>query len=577
MKKNKIVCTALQPGYIPWLGFFNLMERADIFVYRDDVQYDKSWRNRNRIKTNREAGFSWLTVPVKSSNITPLKEVEIDNRQEWQKIHWELILENYYYGKNKTLYFEEFKSFFEDVYLTKKWVNLVELDLYIIDYIKDYLKIKTEIVFASNLKLNHNDRTDDLIDICKQVNSNYYLSTNASSDYIIPEKFLSNNIELSYQNYEHPIYHQNYGKFIPYLSVIDLLFNEGPNSKKIIMKEPTVKKGDAMWEGKKILVTGGTNFIGSHLIDKLLNKGAIVTAIDNIDENKALNIRHNLANERFKYCKGNIMNKSLIEGIIKESEIIFHFAPVIGIYLFANQPLREFEINIKATKILLDFALKYGSKVVLASDSEVYGKNPKVPWSEEDDRVLGSTIYDRWIYATSKAVEEHLCFSYFSNGLSGLIFRLFNPFGPRLDEQGRGRVISIFTEQALAGEPITVIDDGSQTRCFTYIDDIVNGVLAGTEKKEAEGKIFNLGAQQEISMLKLAKMIKEYTDSSSEIKFVNAEIVYGKKYEDLKRRVPDVTKAKNIFGFEVTTSFETGLKKTIDWFKQTHFNRAAAK
>ena len=224
-------------------------------------------------------------------------------------------------------------------------------------------------------------------------------------------------------------------------------------------------------------------------------------------------------------------------------------------------------VNVNGTQNVLKAAFKYGRKVVFSSTSEVYGRNPNLPWAEDDDRVVGSTRIDRWCYSTSKAVGEHFCFAYHRLGLPVTILRYFNIFGPRLDKLDAGRIITIFMGQLLRNEPLTVIGDGTQTRCFTYVSDAVKATANAGLQDNTNGEIYNIGTDVETSILDLARAMIEISGSSSEIRFVAQEDVYGDSYEDIGRRVPDATRMKEILGVRDLSRLEDGLRRTIDWFR----------
>ena len=219
------------------------------------------------------------------------------------------------------------------------------------------------------------------------------------------------------------------------------------------------------------------------------------------------------------------------------------------------------------TQNVLKTAFKYGRKVVFSSTSEVYGRNPKLPWSEDADRVLGSTQIDRWCYSTSKAVGEHFCFAYHKLGLPMTIIRYFNIFGPRLDKLDAGRIITIFMGQLLRNEALTVIGDGLQTRCFTYVSDAVKATANAGLQEDTDGDVFNIGTDVETSILELAKRMIEISGSSSEIRFVAQGDVYGPSYEDIGRRVPDATRMRERLGVRELVSLDEGLRQTIEWFR----------
>jgi len=326
-------------------------------------------------------------------------------------------------------------------------------------------------------------------------------------------------------------------------------------------------------KNKKILVTGGSGFLGSHLIDRLLKEKAKVYCIDDFSTGRKEKTSHHLNNKNFHLTAETILNEKVMKSLVQECDLIFHFAAVVGVHLYVTQPRKVLEVNIEGTKIILDIAAKYNKKVLFSSTSEVYGRNPKVPWAEDDDRVLGSTTIDRWVYSTTKAVNEHLCLAYHkSYGLPVVIFRFFNAYGPRIDEPGSGRVIAILGAQAIENKPLTIIGDGKQTRCFTYIDDVIDGVIAAANSDVAIGQIFNIGNDKETTILELAKTIKRVFKSKSKIVFVDQKEIYGESYEDIPRRVPCTEKARRMLGFNPTTSLEKGLKKTFPWFKKNYYS-----
>jgi UDP-glucose 4-epimerase len=317
---------------------------------------------------------------------------------------------------------------------------------------------------------------------------------------------------------------------------------------------------------KKALVTGGSGFLGSYLCEDLLKRGSEVYALDIAGPEK---VAHLAEHKNFHYVQGSVLDRDMLDSLINRCDIVFHFGAMVGVHLYVMDPLNVLEVNIQGTRLIAELAFKYGKKVCFASTSEVYGKSTKIPYNEDDDRVLGSTKIDRWCYSTSKAAGEHYLFAYHKLGLPIVIYRFFNAYGPRLDKLGAGRVITIFLEQFLNNKPITVADDGNQTRCFTYVDDAIEAVIKAAELKKAEGEIFNIGSNKEVTMLELANLMKKIGSFSSEIELTPYKKVYGKSYEDVRRRVPDIKKAKEILGWEAKTSLEAGLKKTIDYFRKS--------
>ncbi len=320
----------------------------------------------------------------------------------------------------------------------------------------------------------------------------------------------------------------------------------------------------------KVLITGGGGFLGSHLGDGLLAAGHEVTALDTSPD---LKVRHNLNNPKFRYIKGSIFDLDLLESLIAKADLVYHLAAVVGVEHYVEDPLHVLNVNVNGTQNVLKFAHRYDKKIVFASTSEVYGKSKDAPFREDGDRLLGSTEIDRWCYSTSKAVGEHFCFAYGKLGLPVVIVRFFNVYGPRLDRIDVGRVITIFMGQLLRGEDLTVIGDGQQTRSFTYVDDAVAAFIQAGLRPEAVGKIFNIGNDTETSILELAEaMIRAcpglFPGRESKITFVPQEKIYGSSYEDIARRVPDITRMRTILGVSPTISLEEGLRKTIDWFRK---------
>ena len=315
----------------------------------------------------------------------------------------------------------------------------------------------------------------------------------------------------------------------------------------------------------KVLITGGAGFLGSHLCDAFLSRGDQVICLDSGSISK---IQHNFNNPNFTYVHDTVLNEPMVDSLVGQVDLVYHLAAVVGVEHYVADPYAVLNVNVNGTQIVLRAAYKYKKKVIFSSTSEVYGRNPKVPWSEDDDRVLGSTRIDRWCYSTSKAVGEHFCFAYYKIGLPVVVLRYFNVYGPRLDALDRGRVITIFLGQALRNEPITVVGDGTQTRCFTYVDDAIRATVEAGLREEAVGEIINIGSNRETQIRELAELIVRLSGSSSEIVFVPQEKVYGPSYEDVPRRVPDTTRMEKILGVRAETPLEEGLQRTIEYFKQ---------
>jgi UDP-glucose 4-epimerase len=318
----------------------------------------------------------------------------------------------------------------------------------------------------------------------------------------------------------------------------------------------------------KLLVTGGAGYIGSNLVDALLADGHEVYVVDNLSTGKIGNIRHLLGKDQFHFVNDTILNRALMDRLISEVDQVYHLAAVVGVKYVVEDPLKNIYTNVTGTEVVLQTAYKYWKRTVIASSSEVYGKSTDVPWQEDGDCLFGPTTVARWSYAMAKAIDEHFAYAYASKGHPVSIVRYFNSYGPRLDPRGYGSVIAKFITQARLGQPLTVFDDGQQTRCFTYIDDTIRGtVLAGTVP-EAVGQVFNIGSNRETSIMELASMIRDLVGSESEIVNVPYRNVFGGNFEETRRRVPDVQRAAEVLGFQATTPLEEGLSRTISWFRQ---------
>jgi UDP-glucose 4-epimerase len=318
----------------------------------------------------------------------------------------------------------------------------------------------------------------------------------------------------------------------------------------------------------RILVTGGAGFIGSHLCERLLKDGNQVDVIDDLSTGSLENIRSLLENDKFTFINDSVLNEKIMYTLIDKCEMIYHLAASVGVKLIVEEPVRTIETNIRGTEVVLEIAKKFGRKVILASTSEVYGKNGNVPFNEEDDCLFGSTTFSRWSYACSKAIDEFLGLAYHRQfGLPVLIVRLFNTVGERQTGQ-YGMVIPRFVKAALLGEPLQIYGDGKQTRCFAYVQDVINGMIALASDPSAYGDLYNIGSTEEISIESLALMIKDMTGSSSEILYIPYENVYGPGFDDMRRRVPSLEKISKQVKYEPKTSLEMTLEITIDYFRR---------
>ena len=295
-------------------------------------------------------------------------------------------------------------------------------------------------------------------------------------------------------------------------------------------------------------------------MEALLARGHFVIAIDDLSTGTIWNLDEARKNPRFSYYVDSVMNERLMAELVDRVDMVYHLAAAVGVRLIVEQPVHTIETNIRGTEIVLELAARKRKKVLLTSTSEVYGKSAKVPFSENDDLVLGSTTRPRWAYACSKAIDEFLGLAYYRQfGMPVIIARLFNTVGPRQTGQ-YGMVVPRFVEQALRGEPLTVYGDGQQTRAFAYVGDVVEGLIALMEEGRAPGEVFNVGNDQEISIANLAGLVIERTRSSSTIEFIPFERAYDENFEDLQRRVPDLSKIRKFIGY----SPKVGIEEIID-------------
>jgi UDP-glucose 4-epimerase len=319
----------------------------------------------------------------------------------------------------------------------------------------------------------------------------------------------------------------------------------------------------------RVLITGGAGFIGSHLAEALLGAGHQVTVIDDLSTGSFDNIAHLKGQAGFRYTIDTIMNEPVLAELVDQCDAVYHLAAAVGVRLIVEAPVRTLETNVHGTEVVLKAAAKKQRIVVVASTSEVYGKSDAVPFREDGDIALGPTVKHRWAYACSKALDEFLALAYWKEKrLPVIIVRFFNTVGPR--QTGRyGMVVPNFVRQALAGEPITVFGDGTQTRCFTYVGDVVGALTAVVTRAQAYGNVYNVGNTEEISITGLAERVKALTGSASPIVTIPYDQAYESGFEDMPRRVPDLTKIRELIGYQPRVSLDEILRLVID-YQRTH-------
>ena len=318
----------------------------------------------------------------------------------------------------------------------------------------------------------------------------------------------------------------------------------------------------------RALITGGAGFIGSHLSEALLDQGDEVLVLDNLSTGSIDNITHLKGRPGFEYFVDTVTNEPLLAELIDRADVVFHFAAAVGVKLIVEQPVYTIETNVHGTEVVLKHANKKKKLVVIASTSEVYGKSEDVPFREDSDLVLGPTPKHRWAYACSKAIDEFLALAYWKERkLPVIIVRFFNTVGPRQSGQ-YGMVIPNFVRQALAGEPITVFGDGTQQRAFTHVTDVVGALLKLIAEPKAVGQVINIGNKQEITILALAERVRELSGSDSPIKLVPYDDAYESGFEDMPRRVPDLTRVEGLIGYKATLQLDEILTQVIDYFRK---------
>jgi UDP-glucose 4-epimerase len=318
----------------------------------------------------------------------------------------------------------------------------------------------------------------------------------------------------------------------------------------------------------RVLVTGGAGYIGSHLVDRLVYLGHNVTVIDDLSTGSLQNLDG--AQPHIAFVQGSILDEALVERLVRDTDVVFHLAAAVGVGHIVEQPLASLITNVRGAEHVIGAAMTYDKRLLVASTSEIYGKTKKMPMSEDDDRVLGSTTIARWGYSTAKAIDEHLALAHAAEGRRVSVVRYFNSYGPRLDPRGYGSVVANLMRQALKNEPLTVHGDGTQTRCFTYVTDTVECTVRAGLDDGAQGLVFNVGNDRETTILELARKIIALTGSQSDVSFVSHEARYGKGFEDTVRRVPDVRRARDVLNFSAGIDLDEGLQRTLTWWRETY-------
>jgi UDP-glucose 4-epimerase len=317
----------------------------------------------------------------------------------------------------------------------------------------------------------------------------------------------------------------------------------------------------------RVLITGGAGFIGSHLSEAYLERGDEVFIIDDLSTGSIQNIQHLKSDKRFHYVIDSVHNQPVAAELVDQCDVVFHLAAAVGVKLIVESPVRTIETNVRGTEVILNLANKKKKKVLVASTSEVYGLSDQVPFREDGNLVMGATTKGRWSYACSKAIDEFLALAYWrEKRLPTIVVRLFNTVGPRQTGQ-YGMVIPTFVRQALSGRPITVYGDGGQTRCFGYVGDVVSALVKLMDHPDAVGQVFNIGSNEEVSIMELAKRVKELTESGSEIVCIPYDEAYEEGFEDMPRRVPDITKVNQMVGFRPEMQLDGILKRVIDFYE----------
>jgi UDP-glucose 4-epimerase len=317
-----------------------------------------------------------------------------------------------------------------------------------------------------------------------------------------------------------------------------------------------------------VLITGGAGFIGSHLAQALLNDGQQVVVVDDLSTGSLDNISHLMGHDRFQFVRESVRCAATMTALVDRCDVIFHLAAAVGVQLIVDQPVHTIETNIHGSEVMLNLANKFGRKIVVASTSEVYGKNTKIPFNEDDDTTLGCTTFTRWSYACSKMVDEFLALAYHDQyGLPAIVCRFFNTVGPR--QTGRyGMVVPRFVKKALEGEPLEIYGSGKQSRCFTNVADVVSALLRLVDCPGAVGQVINIGTTESITVDALADKVIQMTSSRSTKKRLSYEEAYGRAFDDMLVRVPDLAKVKRLIGYQPAFTLEQTLQQVIDYEKK---------
>lgn len=318
----------------------------------------------------------------------------------------------------------------------------------------------------------------------------------------------------------------------------------------------------------KILITGGAGFVGSHLADKLHGEGHEITIIDDLSTGRYQNVAHLEGQERFRLIIETVLNESLMEELIRESDRVFHMASAVGVKLIMEHPVKTIETIFRGTDVVLNCCARFRKRVLIPSTSEVYGKSTQVPFAEDNDILKGSTSKHRWAYACAKELDEFLALAHWKETrLPVVIVRLFNTVGPRQTGQ-YGMVVPNFVKSAVRNEPLIVHGDGGQSRCFGHVLDVVEGLTKAIETPECFGQVMNIGNAEEVTIKQLAEKAIELTGSRSEIKYIPYEEAYGEGFEDMRRRVPSLEKAKRLISYQPTRTLELIINDVAEQFRE---------